>query len=687
MTGYKSPNRNSGLSKPAGPTSVQRMADSTQTIDILAVFPEDITTSGSYDLTRANLASFSRFLQALSVPTLLVAASHAIVFVNDAFVRIAGSGLDPAQLTFSSLFGTPKQAREAQLLLERVFTERRPAARETTLQIQGTRIWGRVHMRTLRVGKDQLVLVQIENLTAQKQLLTAKKYKKLVTVFPIGIAEFLLRTPLPLTSPPEKCIEAILRARMVDGNNEFARMYRRASIKQLLGVSMGKLLPSQGNARVVYEKWIEDYFRVSSFESRSHSSTEGTQRFEDALIATIVNEQLLGLWWLKKDVTEKRRMEDEIIKGQKLESLGILAGGIAHDFNNLLTAIMGNISFARRYLEPEGKACERIEAAAKAAARAQGLTRQLLTFSKGGEPIKRLGSVSELLKDCTTFALRGSNVYSQFRIPPDLWNVEMDETQVAQVIHNLVINAIQAMQQGGTVRIRAENVVVPEGNRFPLRHGRYVKVAVGDEGVGIPREHIRKVFDPYFTTKAGGTGLGLATAYSVIKKHGGLITVDSRPGKGTTFYFFLPAVLAKADSTNHDKQETRQGMGRVLVMDDEESIRDLSKELLQVCGYKVAVARHGMEALRIYKEAMKAGRPFDAVIMDLTIPGGMGGKETLRELLTFDPKAKAIVSSGYFNDPLMSDYERFGFKGVLPKPYDAGQITVVLEKVLRPNRG
>jgi CheY-like chemotaxis protein len=348
---------------------------------------------------------------------------------------------------------------------------------------------------------------------------------------------------------------------------------------------------------------------------------------------------------------------------------------------------MGNISFARRYLEPEGQACERIEAAAKAAARAQGLTRQLLTFSKGGEPIKRLGSVSELLKDCTTFALRGSNVDSQFRIPPDLWNVEMDETQVAQVIHNLVINAIQAMQQGGTVRIRAENVVVPEGNRFPLRHGRYVKVAVADEGVGVPREHIRKVFDPYFTTKAGGTGLGLATAYSVIKKHGGLITVDSRPGKGTTFYFFLPAVLAKADSTNHDKQETRQGMGRVLVMDDEESIRDLSKELLQVCGYKVAVARHGMEALRIYKEAMKAGRPFDAVIMDLTIPGGMGGKETLRELLTFDPKAKAIVSSGYFNDPLMSDYERFGFKGVLPKPYDAGQITVVLEKVLRPNRG
>ena len=263
MTGYKPPNRNSSSAKTDGGTSFQRMADSTQTIDILTVFPEDITSSGSYDLTRINLASFGRFLQALSVPTLLVAASHAIVFVNDAFARIAGSGLDPAQLTFSSLFGTPKQAREAQLLLERVFAERTPAVRETTLQIQGTRIWGRVHMRTLRVGEDQVVLVQIENLTAQKQLLTAKKYKKLVAVFPIGIAEFALRTPLPLSSSTEKCIDAIVRARMVDGNNEFARMHRQANITALLGVSMGKLLPCQGNARVVYEKWIENYFRVS----------------------------------------------------------------------------------------------------------------------------------------------------------------------------------------------------------------------------------------------------------------------------------------------------------------------------------------------------------------------------------------------------------------------------------------
>lgn len=665
------------------PGVVRRLDQATRSIDLRTVFAQAITTSGSYDLRRAKLAPFEQFLQALSVPTLLVAPSHVVLFANDAFTTMTDPPLIPEQLTFASLFGTPREARDGQLLLEQVFDQRKATERETDLQIAGKRMWARIHLRTIRLAEDRLVLVQIENLTAQKELLAASKYKKLVTIFPIGIAEFALKRPLPCTAPILESIGALLGARMVDGNNEFANVYKQRQVRRLLGITMEKLFPCRGRARAVYEEWIQDGFPIFSFESKARLRNDEKAYFEDTLIGTIDHGCLVGFWWLKKDVSEKRRLEEDVIKGQKLESLGVLAGGIAHDFNNLLTAILGNISLAKLHVDSGGKAYERIQAASKAASRAQGLTRQLLTFSKGGQPVKRVGSISDLLKECTTFVLRGSNVASEFQIPTDLWCVEMDEAQISQVINNVVINAAQAMPDGGIVRLRAENVFVREGNRLSLGKGRYVRVSIVDSGLGIPRDQIPKVFDPYFTTKQKGTGLGLATAYSIIRKHDGLITVDSKPGRGTTFHFLLPAAIEKASAQSSLVDKVCQGKGRILVMDDEETIRDLAFELLTSSGFEVCLAKDGTEALAIYRQAIEASRTFDAVIMDLTIPGGMGGKETVRHLLAIDPGATVIVSSGYFNDPIMSDYASFGFKGVLPKPYDVNQLTAVLERSLR----
>ena len=386
------------------------------------------------------------------------------------------------------------------------------------------------------------------------------------------------------------------------------------------------------------------------------------------------------------DVTEQKQLEEERQKIERLESIGTLAGGIAHDFNNILTGILGNITLAERHIEPKGKAAERLLEAKKASLRAKDLTQQLLTFARGGAPIKEVASVAALLEESAMFALRGSNVKCEFSLPDNLWPIEIDKGQMSQVITNLVINADEAMPEGGILDIRAENTVIERTGVLPLPGGDYVKITVEDHGVGISKKHLGRIFDPYFTTKQKGTGLGLATVYSIIKNHDGYITVESEPGVGTTFHIYLPA-LKKPVTEKKEVEEAVQaafrGKKRILVMDDEGMIREMLSNTLSTAGFEVELASDGKEAIERYEKAREAGQPFGAVIMDLTIPGGMGGKEAIKRLIEIDPDVKAIVSSGYSTDPIMADFRKYGFSAVMTKPYTVGELEKTLRRMLR----
>lgn len=415
-------------------------------------------------------------------------------------------------------------------------------------------------------------------------------------------------------------------------------------------------------------------------------SKDGKERLVTACAAPIRDKSgiLIGVALVFSDVTERQKMEEEILKAAKLEAVGLLAGGIAHDFNNLLTVIMGNVALVKMSIDPEASLFERLTDAEKASYRARDLAQQLLTFAKGGAPIKRMTSIAELLKDSIEFVLRGSNIRCEFSISGLLWPVELDEGQITQVIQNLVINAKQAMPQGGIIRTRAENAVIGSlsDKGVPLKKGSYVKISIQDSGVGIPQEHLDKIFDPYFTTKQTGSGLGLTTSYSIIKKHAGYIGVESKWGVGTTFYIYLPAHPEGVLSREEVRGKVPVGQGKVLIMDDEESVREVAGHLLEHLGYQVAFANGGAEAIASYEAAVTSGFPFDVVIMDITIPGGMGGKEAVQKLIEINPKVKAIVSSGYSNDPIMADYSKYGFKGVIAKPYQIETLSNTLKQLI-----
>lgn len=387
---------------------------------------------------------------------------------------------------------------------------------------------------------------------------------------------------------------------------------------------------------------------------------------------------------IARDITERKQLEEEQERIERLESLGTLAGGIAHDFNNLLTGIMGNIGLAKRYVEPEGKAFERLGEAERASVRAKDLTQQLLTFGRGGMPVKKLATISELIKETATFALRGSNISLGLSLLDDLWTVEVDEGQIGQVIQSIVMNADESMPSGGTLHISTQNVVIKRLGALPLLKGNYIRIDIEDEGIGMSKEQLERMYEPYYTTKQKGSGLGLATAYSIIKNHGGYIAAESKVGVGTKFFVYIPTSTKPMPEKERETAEVPiMGKGRILVMDDEEIIRQLLGDELTDAGYEVELTVDGAEAIERYEDAKKSGKPFDAVILDLTVPGGMGGREVIEKLLEIDPKVKAIVSSGYAIDPVMSECKKYGFSAVVAKPYNVTEIEKTLHNLLR----
>ena len=383
-----------------------------------------------------------------------------------------------------------------------------------------------------------------------------------------------------------------------------------------------------------------------------------------------------------RDISHRKRAEEDLLKTEKLESLGILAGGIAHDFNNLLQGVFGYISMAKMTLDRKEKSFSMLEQAEHALHMSVNLTSQLLTFSKGGKPVKKKISLQQVIQNSARFALSGSSVDYRINLEDGLRAVEADEGQISQVIQNILINADQAMPEGGSIEITATNGTAPYKDHPQLSKGNYIEIAIQDSGVGIPEKYREKIFDPYFTTKEKGSGLGLATSYSIIRNHGGLIDVASEPGMGTTFFIYLPAVETEKEIKETVATSSPALKGKVLVMDDEDIILDIAGEMIKIFGHEVEFAKNGEAALEKYQSAMESGKPFDIVILDLTIRGGMGGAETIERLRAIDPGVKAIVSSGYSEDDIVADYEKYGFSAQLTKPYRLNGLKDTLNALL-----
>ena len=410
---------------------------------------------------------------------------------------------------------------------------------------------------------------------------------------------------------------------------------------------------------------------------------DATERIIDHRVAPIVNDVggSLGFIILFRDITEHRRLAAELVRADKLDSIGTLAGGIAHDFNNLLTIIWANVILASLDAHSKDTVIERLAVAQKSCMQAQGLTQQLLTFSKGGEPIKKLTTIKKtLLNAVRTFANPGVSVVT--RIPENLWPVAIDEYQIHQVLNILIKNAEQAMPQGGEISLQAENIAILEISDLPLSAGNYLRIIVKDQGLGIDKKYLDKIFDPFFTTKRQAAGMGLTVAYTIVKNHDGYMTVESEPGVGTAISFYLPAAYPVIKPVSSTGDRLIPGKGKILLMDDDEMILEVIGLMLERLGYKIGLAKSGAEAVELFKQAWSSAEPFDAVILDSVLPGGMGGQETLVKLREIHPKVKAVISSGFSHDPIMVDYKKYGFCDALPKPYKITKLSETINIIL-----
>ncbi len=434
----------------------------------------------------------------------------------------------------------------------------------------------------------------------------------------------------------------------------------------------------------------KSYSKTNSFNAYLKNDSLKAKKIVNISWSQIRDEQdkESGYVWVIRDISTERKLEAEILRTQKLESIGLLAGGIAHDFNNILSGILGNAQLARMALDKGKDVRKFLVGIEKATENATHLTQQLLTFAKGGEPVKEIINIKDMLYESVEFALRGSSVSAKYNIDENLWPVEADKGQINQVINNLVINAIQAMPGGGQLTLTAKNFVKngQQNGLEQIEEKFLISISIEDTGHGIPKENLNKIFDPYFTTKQRGSGLGLATTFAIIKKHGGHISVSSELGKGTTFTIYLPACPEKEIKEKIQKTEVKNWQGkRALVMDDEEYIQELMGSFLDMLNISTDFASNGEEAVQKYKQHLEKGEPYDFVIMDLTIRGGMGGKEAVKQILEINPEAKVIVASGYSTDSVLANYKKFGFSGRLSKPFNLEELAEVVNEILSKN--
>ncbi len=661
-----------------------------ETIDLESFSENALTDSGSFDLRGVDTDVLAKLLQSLPVPAFLLNPQLDIVLANQACSHIDWKYRDIQGKPFSSLFFNESVGNEIQELLQGDFSSQKYQI-YADLQICDSRIWGRMSFRPLRIKEFRAVLVLLEDLTSeQKRLLMAERYHEELSK---EIME-RRRTAEDLRKSEEKYRNII--ETIQDGYYETDTAGNFVSFNDNICEIMG--YPRQELQHINYRQLVDDEnaYKVYSEFSRicegepprkilDHEITrkDGTKRDVTISISLVKDSsgRPTGFRGICRDITERKRAVNHFARMEKLESIGILAGGIAHDFNNILTSILGNIALARITAQSPDKITRRLEEAEKAIDRAKDLTQPLLTFSRGGAPVKQTASISEMVRDTCEFAGRGSNVRCEFSIPDDISSVDVDMGQISQVISNLIINSEQAMPDGGVIDVRLENVSVNR-DELPLKEGKFLKLTIQDHGIGIPAKILPKIFDPYFTTKQKGSGLGLASAYSIIKSHDGLVTVESEPGIGTAFHIYLP-VSDKATAAHKDSEiSVVTGEGKILLMDDVEMIRDMGKEMLILLGFDVDVAANGDEAIELYSMGKDSGNPYSAVILDLTVRGGMGGRETLLKLVEIEPAIKAIVSSGYSNDPIMADYKKYGFSGVVVKPYSPEELSRTLEMII-----
>jgi PAS domain S-box-containing protein len=487
---------------------------------------------------------------------------------------------------------------------------------------------------------------------------------------------------------------------LIDMDGNFVDVNNRAC--EILGYSRKELLNlSVPDIDPVYPKDKLEEFMQNLEENKPvtieavHKRKDGTTfpvEIRTGLISIHGKNHLLSL---SRDISERKRMEDTLLKVRNLESLGTLAGGIAHDFNNIMMAIFGNIQLAKMKITPGDAIYFNLAESEKSILAAKSLARQLLTFSKGGSPIRKIVSISRTLENSLAIIPRGSSVYSDINIDKDLWTVNIDEEQMSQVFENIIKNSVEALPNGGAIDIKAKNTVIKKAGELNLDAGKYVLVSIKDKGSGISDENLDRIFDPYFTTKGMGThkglGLGLSIAHSIINSHDGLITVRSKEAVGSTFYIYIPVgekegkkkvkkPLGKKATKKEKISQTEKV--RILLMDDDDSIRNIASDILREVGYQVETSSDGNEAFGKYKDAMKSKRPFDMVILDLTVKYGLGGKETLDKLVKIDPHVKAIISSGFSDDPVMVEFGKYGFKGVLVKPYRVSELEETLNSVM-----
>ncbi|QWV92626.1 PAS domain S-box protein [Geomonas oryzisoli] len=615
--------------------------------------------------------------------------------VNDAlFIHDAATGqLVDVNRTMCEMFGyTPEEAHsltvgelslgeppytdeDAWLLLQQAASGPPMTVRWRSKKKDGSLFWSEVSLRRADIGGSDRIIVLVRDITARHEIEEALQQNEEI------LKVLMEEMPAGVGWADESGRVQYLNSYVSDWLGFVSE--DRPTLEEL----MQRALPDPAYRDRTLAPWREEIGKttlesgtpITPLEAKI-SCVDGSSRH------VILNTRLVRhrLLFTLTDITKWEAMQQEVLKAQKLESLGVLAGGIAHDFNNILTGILGNLSFAELLLDQDHPARGAVKNAEKASQRAAELAHQLLTFSRGGQPIKKVVPLGRLLQESLTLALHGTKVQTRLNLQEGLHAIEADEGQMNQAFSNVIINACQAMPGGGVLTVTAENLPLAANNSQTLPPGDYAKISFSDEGCGIAYEDQKLIFDPYYSTKPGGSGLGLASVHSIVIKHGGRVEVTSAPGAGTTLTFYLPSAgeAVAEEAPRQPERNTKAGEGTVLVMDDEEAIRTLTRDMLQYLGYQVVTCATGEEAVSLYREAAQAGRPFAVAIMDLTIPAAMGGKEAAQQILAFDPAARLIVSSGYSNDPVMAEHAEYGFCAAVVKPYRCDELQQALERVL-----